>query len=493
MSGCLEHTAILSHLIAEAKRNKLDLVATWLDIANAYGSIAHRLLQVSLERAHVPAEVRDLISSYYEKVDIRFTTKEFTTEWQRVEKGIITGCTLSVILFALTMTMLLASTKKETRGPVTISGQQQENARLYMDDVSTTTRTVTQTHHLLGEISRFFRWGRLEVKPSKCRVLVLVKGCPRSIAVYWEKQEITSVLSKEIKYLGKEYNYTLTDRQQMEKTEKKLEDGVKRINRTRIAGKNKCWIVQNMLIPRLMWPLTIYDFPQSRVEAVERKVTAHLKKWLGIPKSLSADLLYARSAMMRLPYASIVEEVKVARARTQVMLETSEDVCIKDANIVLDTGRKWRVSEAVADAKVKLKIQDIAGIANIGREGIGINHRQYYKGSSEKVKKQLIVKKIRETEEERRLVKIAGLAQQSRSLQWGLQQRVVKDRDMRETPDALFQFQMKVLYNLLPTPSNKNRWFRTVQLSSMLRKWYLRPHLNQLQSRTVTGMLHLET
>ena len=215
----------------------MDLVATWLDIANAYGSIAHRLLQVSLERAHVPAEVRDLISSYYEKVDIRFTTKEFTTEWQRVEKGIITGCTLSVILFALTMTMLLASTK-ETRGPVTISGQQQENARLYMDDVSTTTRTVTQTHHLLGEISRFFRWGRLEVKPSKCRVLVLVKGCPRSIAVYWEKQEITSVLSKEIKYLGKEYNYTLTDRQQMEKTEKKLEDGVKRINRTRIAGIN---------------------------------------------------------------------------------------------------------------------------------------------------------------------------------------------------------------------------------------------------------------
>ena len=89
-------------------------------------------------------------------------------------------------------------------------------------------------------------------------------------------------------------------------------------------------------IPQLMWPLTIYDFPQSRVEQVEKKVTAHLKKWLGIPKSLSSDLLYARSAMIRLPYSSVVEEVKVARARTQVMLETSSDSCIKNANIVLD-------------------------------------------------------------------------------------------------------------------------------------------------------------
>ena len=95
---------------------------------------------------------------------------------------------------------------------------------------------------------------------------------------------------------------------------KKLQDGVKRIDRTPIAGKNKCWIMQNMMIPRLMWPLTIYDFPQSRVEEVERKVTAHLKKWLGIPKSMSTDLLYARSAMIRLPYSSIVEEVKAARA-----------------------------------------------------------------------------------------------------------------------------------------------------------------------------------
>ena len=82
----MEHSAILSQLIREAKAEKKDLVVTWLDIANAYGSIPHSLILLALRRAHVPEEFCKLVESYYAKVEIRFTTKEFTTDWQRVEK-----------------------------------------------------------------------------------------------------------------------------------------------------------------------------------------------------------------------------------------------------------------------------------------------------------------------------------------------------------------------------------------------------------------------
>ena len=130
VSGCLEHTSLLSQLIREAKVERKNLVVTWLDIANAYGSIPHSLIMSALKKAHVPEEEVSLVESYYSNVQIRFTTKEFTTEWQKLEKGIVTGCTLSVILFSLAMTMLVASAKKETKGPKTESGQRQENARL---------------------------------------------------------------------------------------------------------------------------------------------------------------------------------------------------------------------------------------------------------------------------------------------------------------------------------------------------------------------------
>ena len=119
VSGCLEHAAILSQLIREAKKEKKNLVVTWLDIANAYGSIPHTVIKSALEAAHIPEKTKTLIASYYHDVKIRFTTKDFTTEWQKLEKGIITGCTLSVILFSLAMCWLVESVKKETKGPLT--------------------------------------------------------------------------------------------------------------------------------------------------------------------------------------------------------------------------------------------------------------------------------------------------------------------------------------------------------------------------------------
>merc|ERR1712002_825894 len=88
----------------------------------------------------------------------RTTTAITTTDWQRVEKGIITGCTLSVILFALSMTMLAMSVKEETKGPRTVSGQRQVSTRLFMDDIVTTTENMVQTKHLLRKLVGKLEW-----------------------------------------------------------------------------------------------------------------------------------------------------------------------------------------------------------------------------------------------------------------------------------------------------------------------------------------------
>ena len=153
VSGCLEHTAVLSQLITEAKKGKKNLVVTWLDIENAYGSIPHSTIREALKRAHIPEKTRNLIENYYDNVKIRFTTKKFTTDWQRVERGIIIGCTLSVVIFALAMSWIVESVQNVTKGPKTSTGQRQVNSRLQVDDIATTTETVPQTRHLLNSLS----------------------------------------------------------------------------------------------------------------------------------------------------------------------------------------------------------------------------------------------------------------------------------------------------------------------------------------------------
>ena len=50
-SGCVEHTSVISQLINEAKVNKKDLAVVWLDLANAYGTIPHTLIEESLKQA----------------------------------------------------------------------------------------------------------------------------------------------------------------------------------------------------------------------------------------------------------------------------------------------------------------------------------------------------------------------------------------------------------------------------------------------------------
>ena len=461
VSGCLEHTAILSQMIREAKAEKKNLVVTWLDIANAYGSIPHSLIQVALQRAHVPEDVCKLIDSYYSDVKIRFTTNSFTTEWQRVEKGIITGCTLSVVLFTMAMTMLIMSVKQVTKGPTTSTGQRQENCRLFMDDLTTTTETTVQAKHLLEEIAAKLNWAGLTVKPEKCRSLIIWKGEVSKRTLELNGQPITSITEKPVKYLGKKYNMSLNERDQIENIVDQAKKELKKIEKCRLPGKYKGWIVQHMLLPRIMWPLSIYNVPETKVEEIQSKITSSLKKWLGLPKTLSNDCFYSKSTKVQLPYTALTEEVKAAKARTLITFEESKDPCIQNACIKVDGGRKANTPAEVENARSRLKLKEIAGIANVGREGLGLNHRQYYSSSSKKDRRAMLTGEIREMEEEKRRTKMTGLAKQGANTAWEVPERKLTHKDVIQTSETSLQFLVKSVYDLLPTPANKSKWFGT--------------------------------
>ncbi len=461
VSGCIEHTAILSQLINEAKRNKSNLVVTWLDIANAYGSIPHNVISNALEAAHVPEKVRDLVSSYYSKVNIRFSTNKFTTKWQRVEKGIITGCTLSVILFALSMSWLIDSVKNETKGPKAQSGQRQVNSRLFMDDITTTTETVPQTKSLLMKITDKLEWAGLKVRAEKCRSLVIVKGKVQRRELKINGKAITQLQDKYIKYLGKEYRADLSEQEQISVVGSNLKQDLTKIDRCKLPGKYKSWILQYMLLPRLMWPLTVYNVPMTKIEDFQRQITNLIKKWMGIPKNLSNSCLYSKTSRLRLPFTSLTEEYRATKARNLVTFQHSSDPCIREARIKVDGGRKLNTPLEVEDAKSRLKMQEIIGIPNIGREGLGTRSTMLYSKCSSKSKRDLIVKTLRVKEEEKRVVNMTMLSKQGSHLKWEVPQRRISKEDLTSVAEEKLRFLIKSVYDLLPTPANKNKWFNT--------------------------------
>lgn len=108
---------MVTQLIREARENKGDLAVLWLDLTNAYGSIPHKLVKEALNRHYIPKQFRDLIMDYYANFRLRVSSGSTTSVWHKLEKGIITGCMISVILFALAMNMLVKSAEVQCRGP----------------------------------------------------------------------------------------------------------------------------------------------------------------------------------------------------------------------------------------------------------------------------------------------------------------------------------------------------------------------------------------
>ena len=48
MPGCLEHSFALSEALKNASEHQRQIVVTWIDLANAYGSVRHNLIQFAL-------------------------------------------------------------------------------------------------------------------------------------------------------------------------------------------------------------------------------------------------------------------------------------------------------------------------------------------------------------------------------------------------------------------------------------------------------------
>ena len=102
-----------------------------------------------------------------------------------------------------------------------------------------------------------------------------------------------------IKCLGKWYDNTIKDKQKITAFQKWVKEMVRKIFKTSQPGKFKAWISQNSLLPRMLWPLMLYEIGQAAFEATERILNSHLRRWLGVPPCFSSHYMYSCTAKLR--------------------------------------------------------------------------------------------------------------------------------------------------------------------------------------------------
>ncbi len=151
-SGCLEHTNMIWNQIQAAKKDGRDLHVVFLDLANAFGSVPHNLLWIAFHYFSIPEAIICLVKSYFQDLQLCLTIGDCTTAWQRVEIGIMAGCTISPLAFTMAMEVIIRASRWVVGGQKLKSGLRLPPIRAYMDDMTILTTTKACARRLLNKL-----------------------------------------------------------------------------------------------------------------------------------------------------------------------------------------------------------------------------------------------------------------------------------------------------------------------------------------------------
>ncbi|KAK0136845.1 hypothetical protein N1851_026974 [Merluccius polli] len=212
------------------------VMAFYYILLNAYGTIPHKLVETTLKTYHVPEQFQKLLQCYFDKFNMCFTCGNFTTDWQRLEVGIVTGCTILVILFSAAINLLIKSAEKLHRGAVLASGIQQAPIRAFMDDPTITAKSVPE------DLVELTDWARMEFKSAKSKSLVLRRGRVQDWFCFKIREDIIpTVKEKPVKSLGKWYRVDLNDKESVKEMLIQAETWMTSLEKSGLPGKYKAW------------------------------------------------------------------------------------------------------------------------------------------------------------------------------------------------------------------------------------------------------------
>ena len=294
--GCSEHQFKLATAIQEAHKKHRSLTICWLDLANAYGSVHHQLIQFALKHYHAPSKLVNTVANLYTNLSATITTQGWTTGEIPLQVGVYQGDPLSTVIFNTVMcTMIEALRPCQQLGYTFSNSERTVHLLQYADDTCLIGSGPASCQELLRLVERWLQWTGMQAKPTKCHSLGIKAstGKPFDPALVIDGQPIPFIGKEAIKFLGKVIQVPLDTNNIKSQLLNKLSRMLERVDETPVTRQQKLRLYRAAICPRMSWDLAVNSLPLSWVTGtLEATATRFLKKWSGLAKAADTARLY---------------------------------------------------------------------------------------------------------------------------------------------------------------------------------------------------------
>ena len=293
LSGCEDHNLVMGEVINHAKTNGRTAHITWFDLEDAFGSVSHELIQICMDRMHLPAEVKGYIISLYEKLRGKVRTSKWVSEEFVFSKGVFQGDPLSPIIFLMCFNPILEDLKRfEASDGYCLNGIPFITLP-FADDFNLITRDIRKHRKLMVRLNDLTKSMGLKLKPRKCRSLSIRSGKSEEIVFSLGESEILSILQdKYHKFLGGYYTFNFTASSIAAVIKERLSDQLKNLDSTLVRNEYKVRIYSDYLLGACRFVLSLHDLTGTQIADLESLTHSYLKRWLGLPRGASWALVH---------------------------------------------------------------------------------------------------------------------------------------------------------------------------------------------------------
>ena len=435
LSGTLEHTAHMAHIINNARLKQRSLIITLLDLKNAFGEVHHNLIGAVLKYHHIPPHIALLVKSLYRGFQTSVLTSDFTTPYITVERGVLQGDCLSPLLFNLCFNTFIQHIKSEKFCQLGFCLKNVHGFSFtpthwfqFADDAAVISGQEQENQMLLNRFTIWCQWAGMTIRVDKCCTFGIKKVSSKSAQVqpklFINKEMVPCVKHEDsFRYLGRHFDFHMSNQVHKIELSNLVTSMLNIIDSLPLHPNSKLLLYNRYLLSKISWHFTGCDLSKTWIiQHLDNTVSHCIRKWLDLPISSTLSNILLPHEKFGLDI--ILPSTKFAQCQTvrRNALKSSPNEAIR--NLWKDTSNNMNVQYDI------------------------------YKNTKE------VLKAVR-SEHEMKLQN--DLISQGWFFSIISQQSILNltsawSSVQRKLPKNIFNFSIKYINNTLPTRSNLHKW-----------------------------------